>query len=60
MTPVALAIRAICIGWFSLLWLPSLLGIAGPSAWAPGFYLQTVALCQIPATIAGGLVYLVT
>ena len=57
---LVVVIYVLSIGWFSLLWLPSLLGTAGPPAWSAGFYLQTVILCQIPATILAGLVYLAT
>src|SRR5260370_30224399 len=55
---LVVAIYVISIGWFSLLFLPSLLGTAGPPAWSVGPYLQTIVLCQIPATIIAGLIYL--
>ena len=52
------AIYIISIGYFSLIFLGSLLGSGGPPPWSFGFYLQTIIICQIPATIIAGLVYL--
>jgi hypothetical protein len=57
---LAVAIYIVSIGWFALLWLPSLLGTAGPPAWTWGRYLIAIVECQIPATIIGAVVYLVT
>ena len=51
-------IYVISIGYFSLLFLGSLLGSGGPPAWSGAYYVQTIILCQIPATIIAGLVYL--
>jgi hypothetical protein len=55
---LVVVIYVISIGWFSLLFLPSLLGTGGPPPMPWGMYLQSVVLCQIPATILAGLVYL--
>jgi len=56
---VAVVIYIVSIGWFALLWLPSLLGTGGPPPWPWGRYLAAIIECQIPATILVGLVYLV-
>jgi len=56
---LVVVIYVISIGYFSLIFLGSLLGSGGPPAWSFGFYVYTVFLCQIPATIIAGLVYLV-
>ena len=55
---LVVAIYAISIGWFSLMFLPLLLGSGGPPPISWGRYIDTIALCQIPATIIPDLVYL--
>ena len=51
---LVVAIYAISIGWFSLMFLPLLLGSGGPPPISWG-YIDTIALCQIPATIIAAL-----
>ena len=55
---LVVAIYVISIGWFALMFLPLLLGSGGPPPISWGRYIDTIALCQIPATIIAGLVYL--
>jgi hypothetical protein len=55
---LVVVIYVISIGWFALLFLPSLLGSGGPPPISWGMYLRAIILCQIPATIIAGLVYL--
>jgi hypothetical protein len=45
-------------GIIALIFLPSLLGSGGPPPISWGRYIDTIALCQIPATIIPDLVYL--
>jgi hypothetical protein len=40
------------------MFLPLLLGSGGPPPISWGGYMETIALCQIPATIIAALVYL--
>jgi len=54
---LVIAIYVVSIGGFSLLFLPVLLGTAGPPPMPWGTYLRTIMLCQIPATLLAGLVY---
>ena len=54
---LVVVIYLVSIGGFSLLFLPVLLGTAGPPPMPFGTYLRTILLCQIPATILAGLVY---
>jgi hypothetical protein len=55
---LVIVIYVISIGYFSLIFLGSLLGTGGPPPWSVGYYVQTIIICQIPATILAGLVYL--
>jgi hypothetical protein len=52
------AVYIVSIGWFSLLFLPALLGTAGPQPMQAGRYLLTIIECQIPATVIATLIYL--
>jgi hypothetical protein len=55
---LVVVIYIISMGRFSLMFLPSLLGSGGPPPISWGRYIDTIALCQIPATIIASLVYL--
>ena len=57
---LVIVIYVIRIGWFAFLFLPSLLGTAGPPPMPVGCYILTLIECQIPATIIVALLYLLT